>query len=142
MNSTILYRINTPAVASEFFENEVILVNMSRGHYYSLRDTAATLWQGLDAGLSDQALSHRLTEEYEIELPEARQAVQDFLKDAIIQDLINVTDQPVAVKPLANPVAKRPFSQPLLEVYTDMEDLLGLDPIHDVNPQQGWPIQK
>jgi hypothetical protein len=30
---------------------------------------------------------------------------------------------------------------PLLRKYTDMRDLLLLDPIHDVD-EQGWPVRK
>ena len=32
----------------------------------------------------------------------------------------------------------RPYESPCLESYTDMEDLLLLDPIHDVG-KTGWP---
>ena len=31
------------------------------------------------------------------------------------------------------------FYEPLLECYTDMQDLLLFDPIHDVDTQVGWP---
>lgn len=28
-----------------------------------------------------------------------------------------------------------------LEEFGDLEDLLGLDPIHDVSPTEGWPVR-
>ena len=34
------------------------------------------------------------------------------------------------------------WTAPVLEVFTDMEDLLLLDPIHDVSEAVGWPMQK
>jgi hypothetical protein len=34
------------------------------------------------------------------------------------------------------------FTQPVLEVYTDMQDLLLLDPIHEVDEEAGWPSPK
>jgi len=34
------------------------------------------------------------------------------------------------------------FAPPVLEVYTDMQDLLLLDPIHDVDETVGWPSPK
>ncbi|KAB7732669.1 PqqD family peptide modification chaperone [Rudanella paleaurantiibacter] len=137
-----VYRTNTPAVVGEFFDNEVILVNMSMGHYYSLRDTAATIWQGLDAGLSTEALVQRLVDSYTVEAAEAEAAVLTFLEQLVRQHLVVLTDQPLATKSLDTPSARRPYTHPLLETYTDMQDLLALDPIHDVDPQQGWPIQK
>jgi len=36
---------------------------------------------------------------------------------------------------------RQPFSAPVLNAYTDMEELLLLDPIHDVD-QAGWPMPK
>ncbi|HCR86240.1 MAG TPA: hypothetical protein DIV86_06140, partial [Alphaproteobacteria bacterium] len=29
-----------------------------------------------------------------------------------------------------------------VEIFTDMQDLLGLDPIHEVEPEAGWPLAK
>ena len=37
---------------------------------------------------------------------------------------------------------KLSFSPPTLEKYTDMEELLALDPIHEVNEVVGWPNVK
>jgi hypothetical protein len=31
------------------------------------------------------------------------------------------------------------FAPPALEKYTDMQELLQVDPIHDVDDEQGWP---
>ena len=36
---------------------------------------------------------------------------------------------------------RQPYSPPVLNSYTDMEELLLLDPIHDVD-QAGWPMPK
>ena len=33
-----------------------------------------------------------------------------------------------------------PFTRPTITVYSDMEDLLLLDPIHDVD-ETGWPVR-
>ena len=64
------------------------------------------------------------------------------MRQATEQQLITPTGEPVATKSLKTPLMRQPFSTPVLETYTDMQDLLTLDPIHDVDPQQGWPIQK
>jgi hypothetical protein len=36
---------------------------------------------------------------------------------------------------------KMPFEAPVIEDYSDMQDLLMLDPIHEVDPA-GWPVAK
>jgi hypothetical protein len=46
---------------------------------------------------------------------------------------------PGAVTPVA--AATTPYLAPVLNAYSDMKDLLLLDPIHDV-AEEGWPIPK
>jgi hypothetical protein len=46
-----------------------------------------------------------------------------------------------SAKAPAAPTDKRPFKPLQLEVYTDMRDLLLLDPIHDA-AEAGWPLTK
>ena len=33
------------------------------------------------------------------------------------------------------------FTTPTLEIFSDMQDILLLDPVHDVD-ERGWPINK
>jgi hypothetical protein len=37
--------------------------------------------------------------------------------------------------------AKRPYEPPAMESFSDLEDLLLLDPVHEVNTELGWPHQ-
>jgi hypothetical protein len=37
------------------------------------------------------------------------------------------------------PPAGVSFRAPRLEKHTDMQDLILLDPVHEVDPQRGWP---
>jgi hypothetical protein len=39
------------------------------------------------------------------------------------------------------PIAKRPFHAPGLQAFQDMQDMLALDPIHDVEAA-GWPVPR
>ena len=36
----------------------------------------------------------------------------------------------------------KPLAAPVLNKYSDMQDLLLLDPIHDVDEEAGWPTNK
>ncbi|GAB4011980.1 hypothetical protein GCM10028808_26960 [Spirosoma migulaei] len=133
--------IISPAIVSENFDNEVIIVNMSRGHYYSLRDSSFHVWQGLESGLSPEALLAHLTSIYGVDTETLRQPISHFLNQLEAEGLIlegipaNVNSPSISLNP-------QPFTPPTLEVYTDMADLLALDPIHDVSPVEGWPIKK
>ncbi len=138
------YQINASAIASEDFGDEVIIVNMAQGNYYSLRDTGAFIWQGVAANLSTTALTDRLTTHYAIGEAEAPGIIDAFLKQLATESLLLPADPPASnsTEPVPAVGEKRPFVVPLLEVFTDMQDLLLVDPIHDVNADTGWPAKK
>ena len=39
-------------------------------------------------------------------------------------------------------IEKPIFQAPSLQKYTDMEEMLALDPIHEVDEEMGWPSAK
>jgi len=68
-------------------------------------------------------------------------AVRDFTARLLEEGLIVPAPADNPGSPL--PVPERSsvgFSTPTMSVYTDMEDLLLLDPIHDVD-ETGWPVR-
>jgi hypothetical protein len=38
------FRVNSPKVAAETIDGEVVIVNLDSGHYYSLLSTGAYIW--------------------------------------------------------------------------------------------------
>ncbi len=142
--TTIPYYLVAPSVVSERFDDEVIIVNMARGHYYSLRGSAAVLWQPLEQGATADTLSQYLATRYTVEAADALSALMTFLTQLSGEQLIISSETAPATLPnVGEPVAGRlPFVAPVLEVYTDMADLLALDPIHDVSSVDGWPTKK
>jgi hypothetical protein len=70
------------------------------------------------------------------------------LDKLVSEELIVAIDSPTnddaqAANVISGELVDKPrFEQPVLEKFTDMEDLLLLDPIHEVNLQSGWPNQK
>ena len=52
-------RKNGPAVVSETIDGEVIVIHLERGSYFSLRDTAAELWELVEQGCASRRRSWR-----------------------------------------------------------------------------------
>ena len=138
------YQINTSAIASEDFGDEVIIVNLARGNYYSLRGSGAFVWQGLQTNCPADALAARLVARYTVEEVDAQNALALFLTQLADESLISpVGELPASATPAEGVEGgKQPFLAPMLEVFTDMQDLILLDPIHDVNAETGWPAKK
>ncbi|RLD21649.1 MAG: hypothetical protein DRI69_03500 [Bacteroidetes bacterium] len=131
---------NKPDIVSEKFEDEYILVSLVNGNYYSLRGTAAGLWTHIEGNCNAQALMNAYVKHFDLTSEQAK-ALEDFLHELIDQNLVK-TDTAKNPEVAAIEVqAGGEFEIPVVEAYSDMQDLLLLDPIHDVDEKTGWPAQ-
>lgn len=149
-----LYSAQTHGVMSEDFGDEIILVNLARGHYYSLRNTAAHVWRQVQTPASATVLSQSLATTFAVAPDEARQALTPFFEQLKVEKLlVEALGKPLdaAVRPQTPPdyasadcasADRLAFAPPVLDVFTDMQEVLRLDPIHDVDAEQGWPVKK
>jgi hypothetical protein len=138
------YRVNVPAVASQVMGGEAILIHFDSGRYYSVEGSGADIVAGLEQG--------RTADEIVAQLSEAQTggAGQALIADAVAKFLRELADEGLVVpadgdgdEPAARAARgpSSPFVTPRLTRYTDLEELLRLDPIHDVDAA-GWPIAK
>jgi Coenzyme PQQ synthesis protein D (PqqD) len=121
-----------PKVSHECVDGEVIAINMDNGTYYSIRDFGADLWQLIDAGWNRDEVVALVTGEY---CDSAAAAVSLFLDELVVEGLVIDTAAPERLRAVELPVS---FSTPRLEKFTDLQELLMLDPIHEVGIS-GWP---
>ena len=138
---TTRFRVNSPNVIHETIDGEVILIDLKTGTYYSLRDAGAAVWQGIELGAGEHDIAAALRSRYEASEAEIQDAVRWLLAELEREGLIRAdTEAGPAVAPPAsdNGAARLPFSAPVLEKHTDMQDLILLDPVHEVGAQ-GWP---
>ena len=142
------YRQNSPQVASQLIENEVIIIHLETGCYYSLNQAGAWLWERLTAGHTAAAILTEATTAFSDD-PAALGAALVALRGRLLEEQLLVTLAPGEPSPAATAVAaatpagagvKAILGEARLEKYTDMQDLLLLDPIHEVEPA-GWPHQ-
>jgi hypothetical protein len=107
-------------------------VDLQRGIYFSIRGSGTAIWDLLvDSATVDEATL------YVGALGEAASLVAEFVAALEQESLLRevAAHDPTAV---SRPPLDVPFEPPLFERFTDMEDLLLLDPVHDVD-EQGWP---
>ena len=126
-------------VISEAVADETIIINLLNGHYHRLDGLASRLWAvaatetpfhlwgiGIGAGEDGAALPDGALAAFALALTDAGLMIVSDGAEAKLERL-------AAAGP-AN--GERPVLT--LESYSDMEDLLLLDPIHDVD-EHGWP---
>jgi hypothetical protein len=137
----VRYRVNSPQVISETVGGETIIVNLASGHYFSLQGTAVDVWKGLERGDQAESIVLGLEQRYQANDGEIGTAVQKLLEDFAAAELI-VEDAEVNGAGTSTPseaVGERvPFVPPTFSTFTDMQDIILLDPVHEVDTR-GWP---
>jgi hypothetical protein len=137
----IRYRVNEPDVTYESFDTEVLVINLKNGNYYSLLGSAIPIWQLLAQGQPVDEVCLALTRSSQADEAVAIPAVHNFVADLEKESLlVRLGDAPAAgdPAPVTLPTA---FTPPVLDRYTDMQQLLLMDPIHEVDAT-GWPVAK
>ncbi len=142
MASSDRYRIDQKYVAYEVFDGEILAVNLETGVYYSLQDVSVKIWDFIAAGMSIGEISKALEALFDAKAEAIEPEVSEFVDKMKGEGLVvlGAPDRPIAPVPAASG-QKRPFTTPALSIYADMQDLLLLDPIHDVD-EAGWPVLK
>ena len=136
------YRINTPAVVHQTIDGETVIIHLDRGLYYSLDQVGAAVWGVIQSGATLQELTDQMKQRFAGAGIEA--AVAAFVgelrkEDLVVEDKAARQDEgPAAAAADTFPVASSAFAPPVLHRYSDLQDLLVLDPIHQVD-EAGWP---
>ena len=142
MSQPIRYEINAPHIVHEVFEDaEAAIINLKNGNYYSLDPVGADFWQLLATGPTVAQMTQALQTRYEASAGVLQEAVSNFVATLQSEDLIVAVTTDSVVAPALPELAgggKRRFAAPVLERYNDMQELLLLDPIHEVE-EAGWP---
>lgn len=143
MDEAIVYAVRRSAtIIIEHFDDEIVVANLKAGMYYSLRFTAVDIWNLLETGATLPLLESVLHQNYETTGIDIHEHIAEFVAQLIAQELIveSILESSEPVLPLGN--RKSAYVKPELVVFDDMQDLLALDPIHDVDVQEGWPVKK
>ena len=133
------FRINTPAIAHQTIAGEMILINLENGTYYSARGSGAAILTLVDRGLGPAAIVSALQARHPADADRIEFAVTSFLESLLREGLIGGRDAAGAGdSPIGDdPGTGGPFDDPQLEKYADLQDLLFLDPVHEVT-EAGW----
>jgi hypothetical protein len=139
------FRVNSPQTIHQTIDGEVVIINLATGSYFSLRGSGARIWELVSDGWSPEEVASDLAGRYRARGQELQDAVGTLTTELQGEGLI-VPLQADGKPPGANggpvPVdaaSLAAFEPPLLEKFEDMQDLILLDPVHEVDESEGWP---
>lgn len=135
--------INEPNVIHDTIDGETIVLNLNTGNYFSLDGLGALIWEAIRQESDWQSLIRLMVDANPGLSPQMEQSLEGFVETLIQEELLvpaedkdcpGLTDEMII--DLMNAALK--FTPPSLNKYSDMQELLLLDPIHDSN-EKGWP---
>ena len=138
------YQVSGPNVVHETVERETIVIHLEHGTYYSLTEAGACVWDVVLRGGDAADAVAAVTASYEVASETAAPPVAALLDALVAEGLLVVDDAAPALHlPAATTVhaTRRPWVTPQLGRFTDMQELLLADPIHEV-ADAGWPHVK
>jgi hypothetical protein len=130
---TTWFRVNSPAVVFDASADDTVIINLVSGRYFRLDAVSSHAWNALVASGSRRAFTASATNESDV-----LASIDDMVAALVAEDLIvEAPEAAAAEKP--EPWAFAGFT---LESFSDLEDILGLDPIHEADPDKGWPTAR
>ncbi len=143
MGGETRYRINAPEVVAETLDGEALIVHLGTGADYSIRGSGEAVWALLLLGANGEEVCRSVALLYETNPDAIRDDVGRFVAEVVEEGLVVAAElTPPAIESDFLLEARGQWEAPKLEKFTDMEDLLALDPVHDVDEAAGWPNVK
>jgi hypothetical protein len=136
--------VDPSRVVHETIDDEVIIIQLDRANYYSLAGSGLDIWRMICAGVPPAEIVSRLEVAYQSDNGEVaadfHRLLAQLREEGLVHDPPNGDAIASAGDGAADAVipAGGPYTAPKLEKYTDMQDFLLIDPIHDV-AAEGWP---
>jgi hypothetical protein len=160
-------RINAPHVVHETIDGETILIHLGTGAYYSLEGVGAHVW-GLAVAVGDEReIVADVQSRYDADPQLVAGGVESLLRRLLEEELLAAAEttsdgraggapaggeaddaaageEPPRPADSASSASSLPteFVAPVLSKYTDMQEFMLIDPIHDVEEEAGWPHVK
>jgi hypothetical protein len=146
MDSSTRLRVNAPKVIHEIIDGEAVIIDFDTGNYYSLDKVGTEVWAFIESSGNLGDMREALCSRYDGPREQIERAVDEFVgelqrENLVVPDAAEPTEGMVSTQSPAHaePASGRTvFEPPVLYKYDDMQELLLLDPIHEVD-ETGWP---
>ena len=133
-----MYQVNSPRVVHETLDGETIIIDTQTGFYYTIVGHASVIWSALVAGQQPQ----QITDQYAAAGLIAPSAIHQFIEDLADAALIVAANIDTSTSAFVIPsITDIAASHLQLKRHADLQELIEIDPIHEVDVALGWPTQ-
>lgn len=138
------YETDLNNIIFEAIEAELVVINLKSGCYYSLNESASGIWKLVIDGYSIKEISEFLMKQYPSSTNDLSGEISRIVSEFAHEELISETAPagPSLKSELTGGFAfPKHFQNPAMTKHSDIQDMLQLDPIHEVT-DLGWPHKK
>ena len=135
----IYYIINDEHVISEQIDDDTVVINLLTGCYYNFNKSASTIFKLLKNGNTKKDMILWYKKFFSLNLEIATKDITTLLNYMIKKQLIINISKVDTLN--SSKYIKYDYVNPIIEEFDDMQDMLLLDPIHEVK-NEGWPYKK
>ena len=129
MNDSQRFGINENEVVAQNFSDEVVVINLARGKYYSLAGTGTAVWEAAIAGHAAPAIVDAVSAAYGIDRSRVGTDVAALIGQCSEHALIVPRgDSDPTPEGALRVEASGDYTTPELQVHDDVGHLLALDP--------------
>jgi hypothetical protein len=125
---------NDEEVIGKVLDGEAIVINLATGSYYAIPDVGGVIWQAVEERRSLEEIAVRVSASYEVSVEQARVDVlalaERLMQERIVMLAADAPADDAAPEPTRGPSPARraPYAAPQLTAFSDMRNLLALDP--------------
>lgn len=116
-------------IAADVLDGEAIIINLATGSYYAMNNVGALVWRSIEQHSSLDEIAAHVATHYEVAPERARADLLSLAEHLLTEGVVRISDATAATGGAAGPPAQRlPYEAPALSTYSDMRDLLAMDP--------------
>ena len=135
------YQLNSGNVVQDTIDGEALAIRSDTGTYYSMSGPGATCWVALLSGAALDRAAAAVAAHHGAPLEAVEGDLSRFADSLVEEHLLLTASTPArSVGELPAELKNTAWNTPQFDKYTDMQDLLLFDPIHEVQPS-GWPAR-
>lgn len=135
-----MYKLNESKFYYDESDNVGIFIDFTTGKYFSLNRIGTEVFSKLSQGCSTKIIISALEK-----LPNCPTSIEkdinDFIDSLKSYEIIVDDDKKEEKCEFKNDDVDDGF-KPIVDEFSEVQDLIMADPVHDVNEEKGWPVLK
>ncbi len=135
------YALTSKNISGEIIDDELIIIDLSRGVYFTSKGAALHLWRGVMLGNNVEELVEQLCSKSD-DPDRFKQMSIEWLSALTSEGILQQAEgdgTTISISFLETEELSK-IAPPTFEMHYDLEDILLFDPVHDFD-ELGWPKQ-